>query len=333
MSNDLSDPSQRWAASTVKGQDGDQAPVKRGFAKTWVMIRQQKSLYLMIIPAVAFTFVFNYVPLYGLSLAFRDFNAALGPYRSPWAEPLFYNFWFFRDSQFWFVLLNTLRISAVKFVFSWPAPIMLALLLNEVTKSGFKRVIQTITYLPHFLSWVVMAGIIYKILDYEPTSPINILRSFFDLEPIALLGNPSAFIPILVVSAIIKEVGWGTIIYLAAIMAIDPQLYEAAIVDGAGKLRQLWHVTIPGMLPTVSILLILSVPGLLQAGFDQIYNLRNSQVARIANVTDIYVLEMGLVRGEFAYATALGLIFSILAFLLTFLANKGSKGAIGSGIW
>lgn len=307
--------------------------IKRGFAKTRSLLWRQRSLYLMILPAITLTFIFSYIPLYGLSLAFRDFNAARGPFASPWADPLFYNFWFLSDGQFWYVLLNTLRISAVKFVFLWPAPIILALLLNEVTKSGFKRVVQTITYLPHFLSWVIMAGIIYKILDYEPSSPINILRSFFGMEPTSVMGNPDAFIPVLVVSSLIKEVGWGTIIYLAAIMTIDPQLYEAAIVDGAGKLRQLWHITLPGMVPTVAILLILSVPNLLQAGFDQIYNLRNAQVARIAEVTDIYVLEMGLVRGEYAFATAMGLIFSVLGLALTLFANKASKGAVGAGIW
>lgn len=304
-------------------------PLARTMNRIWL----QRSLYVLLLPAIAFTVIFNYIPIYGITLAFRQFDAALGPFRSPWAQPILYNFWFFQDPNFWFVLLNTLRISVVKFVFGWPAPIVLALLLNEVVHSGYKRVIQTITYLPHFISWVIMAGILYKILDYEATGPMNALRGLFGMAPVALMGSEKAFIPILVVTNIVKEVGWGTIIYLAAIMGIDAQLYEAAIVDGAGKWAQTRFITLPGMLPTISILLVLSIPGLLSAGFDQIYNMMNPMVAKLANVTDIYVLNIGLVQGQFAYATAVGLVFSILAFALTMIANRISKGSMGQGIW
>ena len=153
------------------------------------------------------------------------------------------------------------------------------------------------------------------------------------MAPVALMGSEQAFIPILVVTNIVKEVGWGTIIYLAAIMGIEAQLYEAAIVDGAGKWAQTRYITLPGMLPTISILLVLSIPGLLSAGFDQIYNMMNPMVSRLANVTDIYVLNIGLVQGQYAYATAVGLVFSILAFALTMIANRISKGSMGQGIW
>lgn len=294
---------------------------------------RQRWLYLLILPAIILVFIFNYIPIYGLSLAFRRYSPALGPFRSPWIEPLFYNFWFLRDPEFWRVMWNTLRISVFKFLFGWPAPIILALLLNEVRNVTFKKTVQTITFLPHFISWVMFAGLIYKLLDYAPDSPINMIRSLFGLDPIAIMGNQSAFIPILVVTYIIKEVGWGTIIYLAAISGIDPELYEAAVVDGGGTWVRIRHITLPGILPTIAILLVLSIPRLLLAGFDQVYNMKNPSVERLANITDIYVLRMGIIQGEYAYATALGLVFSSLTLILTLIANKISKGSVGTGIW
>ena len=164
------------------------------------------------------------------------------------------------------MLRNTVRIAVAKFVAAWPMPIILALLLNEVRHRSFKRTIQTVAYLPHFLSWVILARIIYDLLSWEPTSPFNQIRAVFGLDPVALMGDKSAFIPILVVSNIFKEVGWGTIIYLAAITRIDPELYEAALADGAGRWAQLWHVTLPGMLPIIAILLVLGIPGILSRG-------------------------------------------------------------------
>ena len=314
-------------------------PVRR--IKSWpdrardaltTMVRQ-RWLYILLVPSVVAVFLFNYLPLYGVTLAFRNFNAALGPFASPWTEPLLSNFWFFRDPEFWYVLRNTVRISVVKFVFGWPAPIVLALLLNEVRHNGFKRTVQTVSYLPHFLSWVIMAAVTYRILDYEPTSPVNVIRGIFGLDPVALMGDAGAFIPIVVVTAIFKEVGWGTIIYLASIAGINPELYEQAEIDGAGRIRQAWHVTLPGMVPIVSILLVLSIPGILQAGFDQLYNLMNASTRRVAYVTDIYVLRLGLIQGQYATATAIGLVYSAVGLTLTLIANKVSKSSYGHGIF
>ena len=314
----------------------DLEEVKRGrksLKHELTTVWRQRWLYFLILPSFAAVFIFNYIPIYGITLAFRRYNAALGPFRSPWAQPMFYNFWFFQDPEFWFVLGNTVRISVVKFVFGWPAPIILALLLNEVTHNWYKRTIQTISYLPHFISWVIMAGIIYRLLDYEPSSPVNVIRGLFGLGPVALMGDEDFFIPMLVISGIFKEVGWGTIIYLASISQINPELYEQAEMDGAGRFRQTINITLPGMLPIISILLVLSIPSLLSAGFDQIFNLMSAATRRMANVTDIYVLRLGLMQGQYAFATAIGLVFSILSFTLTVIANRISKGAGGSGIW
>ena len=303
--------------------------VQRALTLIW----RQRALYLLLLPAIVLTFVFRYIPVYGLTLAFKDYSTTLGPFRSPFTDPIFYNFFFFQDPEFWYVLRNTVRIAAAKFVAAWPMPIILALLLNEVRHRSFKRTIQTVAYLPHFLSWVILARIIYDLLSWEPTSPFNQIRAVLGLDPVALMGDKSAFIPILVVSNIFKEVGWGTIIYLAAITRIDPELYEAALADGAGRWAQLWHVTLPGMLPIIAILLVLGIPGILSAGFDQIYNLMNPTIAEMAYVTDYYVLRVGLIQGNYAFAAAMGLVFSVIALALVLTANWISKRSAGTGIW
>ena len=297
------------------------------------LVWRQRTLYLLLLPAIVLTFVFRYIPVYGLTLAFKDYSTTLGPFRSPFTDPIFYNFFFFQDPEFWYVLRNTVRISVAKFVTAWPAPIVLALLLNEVRHRSFKRTIQTVAYLPHFLSWVILARIIYDVLGWEPSSPVNQIRAVFGLDPVALMGDKSAFIPILVVSNLFKEVGWGTIIYLAALTRIDPDLYEAALADGAGRWVQLWHITLPGMLPIIAILLVLGIPGILAAGFDQIYNLMNPTIAEMAYVTDYYVLRVGLIQGNYAFAAAMGLVFSVIALALVLTANWLSKRSAGTGIW
>ena len=285
---------------------------RRYFSQMW----SDRWLYVMLLPAIAFMIVFHYIPLYGLTLAFRIYKPALGPYGSPWAQPFFYNFWFLRDREFWFVLGNTVKISMARLIFGFPAPIILALLLNEVAGMAFKRVIQTVTYLPHFISWVVIGGLIYKFFAVDPDSPFNIIRAVFGLDPTSILTRESFFLPMVIVSGVLKEVGWGTIIYLAAISNIDPELYEAAVMDGAGRLKQTFHITLPGMLPIIAIFMILSIPGLLQAGFDQIFNLYNPLVYSSGDIIDTLVYRIGLENAQYGLATALGLLKSVLSTVL-----------------
>ena len=292
-----------------------------------------RGLYVLVFPSVVAVFLFSYMPLYGILLAFRTYNPAKGLFLSPWAQPLFSNFWFLRDREFWYVLGNTVKISIAKFVVGFPAPIMLALFINEVHHSLFKRVVQTITYLPHFVSWVIMAGIIYKLFAGAPYSPFNAIRSLLGLQPAEILANPHVFIPVIALSNVFKEVGWGTIIYLAAIMGVDPQLYESAILDGAGRIRQTWSITLPTILPVITILFILWVPSILTENLSQIWNLRNTRTLRAASITDIYVLTAGIIRGEYAYATAMGLIFGVWGLMLTAAANSVSKRVVGHGLW
>ena len=314
---------------TVLVKKGLRERIALGLKARW----RQRGLYLLVIPAIVFVFIFNYVPMYGVTLAFRNYNPAKGPFLSPLAQPLFYNFWFLKDPEFWYVLGNTIKISIVKFSLGFSAPIILALLINEVRNSAYKRVIQTVTYLPHFISWVIMSGIIYRFFDLDPNSPWNALRALFGAEPMDILTNPHFFLPLVAFSNILKEVGWGTIIYLAAIMNVDPQLYEAAYIDGAGKLRQTWSITIPCILPVITILFILWVPTILTENLSQLYNLMNSMTRHAASITDIYVLTAGIINGHYAYATAMGLIFSVWALALTITANKVARQSMGYGLW
>ena len=286
--------------------------------------------YLMIAPAAILLFLFNYVPMAGLQIAFRDFQIGSSIWSSAWIG--FENFHFFQEPQFWVVVRNTLYISVLKFIFGFPAPILLALMINEVTHPIYKRFVQSISYLPHFFSWIVVAYILESFLTLDSGFVNNIIESAGG-EPIFFLGSTEWFRPMIVGSGLWKEVGWNTILYLAAITTIDPQLYEAAKVEGAGKTAQIRHITLPGILPTISIVLILSIPSLITVGLDQIYPLMNSANMPVADVLDTFVLRSGLQQGYFGMATAVGLISSIIGLVLVLMTNAFSKRINGEGLW
>lgn len=286
--------------------------------------------YLMIAPAAILLFLFNYVPMAGIQIAFRDFQIGSSMWSSPWVG--FDNFTFLQEPQFRVVVENTLYISVLKFIFGFPAPILLAILINEVAHSGFKRFVQSISYLPHFFSWIVVAYILQSFLTLDG-GLANDLISKAGGEPIFFLGSEQWFRPMIVGSGLWKEVGWNTILYLAAITTIDPQLYEAAKVEGAGKLAQIRHITLPSIMPTISIVLILSIPSLITVGLDQIYPLMNPANMAVADVLDTYVLRSGLQQGYFGMATAVGLLSSILALILVLATNQLSRRINGEGLW
>jgi putative aldouronate transport system permease protein len=286
--------------------------------------------YLMIAPAVLLLFIFNYVPMAGIQIAFRDFQIGASIWSSPWVG--FDNFAFLQEPQFRVVVVNTLYISVLKFIFGFPAPILLAILINEVTHSGFKRFVQSISYLPHFFSWIVVAYILQSFLTLDG-GLANDLITKAGGDPIFFLGSEEWFRPMIVGSGLWKEVGWNTILYLAAVTTIDPQLYEAAKVEGAGKLAQIRHITLPGIMPTITIVLILSIPSLITVGLDQIYPLMNPANMAVADVLDTYVLRSGLQQGYFGMATAVGLLSSILALILVLATNQLSRRINGEGLW
>ncbi|MFD0712101.1 ABC transporter permease [Paenibacillus sp. GCM10027626] len=289
-----------------------------------------KMLYLMLLPAIVFLIIFNYIPMYGATIAFKEFWITKGILGSPWVG--FDHFTkLFQTDKFWQVFRNTIEINFLRLVFGFPAPIILAILLNEVRQKFFKRSIQTIIYLPHFISWVTIAGIMFSLLSSEGL--VNQIIVAFGGDPVNFLTSNSMFRPLLVLSGIWKEVGWGTIIYLAALSGINPDLYEAATVDGANRFKQVLYITLPGMLPIISILLILNFGSMMNGGFDQVFNLYNTMVYESGDVIDTYVYRIGLTQGKYSVATAIGLFLNVINFALLIVVNYASKKMSGQGIY
>ena len=305
--------------------------------KTWRYIRRNYDLYLLLVPGVIYLLIFKYTPLYGLMIAFKDFDIFAGenPFQSIIASPWVGLKEFRRvmmSPSFLQVLANTLIISLYKIFFLFPLPIILALLLNELRNVALKRTLQTIIYLPHFLSWVIISGLFLNLLG--STGIVNRLLLSLGMEkPIYFFMNARLFRGILVVTQGWKEIGWGSIVYLAAISGIDPQLYEAAYVDGATKMKQVTHITLPGILPVVVLLLILRIGNILQAGFEQILTMYNPLVFDVADILQTYVYRIGLGQLNFSMGTAVGLFNSVVAFTLILLANTFSRRTVGRSIW
>jgi putative aldouronate transport system permease protein len=269
--------------------------------------------------------------MYGATLAFKKYNYALGILGSPWVG--FTHFVTFTTSpEFWSVIRNTITISGLKILLCFPAPILLALLLNEVWNSRFKRAIQTMSYLPNFVSWVVVVSLLTVV--FSPYGGIvNNIRKAFDLPSVFYLGEREYFYPMIVLSDIWKGVGWGSIIYLSALSGISPELYESAVLDGAGRLKCIWYITLPSIKMTIGIMFIYAVGGILNAGFDQILLLQQPDNMLISEILDTYTLKTGLNYGRFEYATAIGLFKSAFSFLLIVITNNAAKKFFEVGIW
>ncbi|GHU72577.1 putative multiple-sugar transport system permease YteP [Clostridia bacterium] len=302
---------------------GTQLSGRRYFRANW-------DLYLLLAPAVLTTLLFKYVPMGGLIIAFQNYNIFDGVAASPFVG-LRHFVKLFQDRNFYRTLSNSFIISMYKLIFIFPLPIALAILLNEVRCLLFKRTVQTLVYLPHFLSWSIVYGIFYALLMLD--GPVNDLRAAIGMSRIPFFVNPSVFRSILVVSDAWKGVGWGCIVYLAALTAIDPQLYEASRMDGAGKLRQIWHITLPGIRSSVVIMLVLRLGSLINAGFDQVFIMYNPTVYNVADILDTYVYRTGLGQQNFSYASAVGLFNSIVSLILVLSSNTVAKKWFGHSIW
>lgn len=272
--------------------------------------------------------------MFGIIIAFKNvspFEGIQGILHNPWVG--FDHFErFFSSVYFWNVLGNTVIISFYKLLFGFPAPIILALMINEVRKKWFKRTVQTISYLPHFISAVVVAGLVQHLLTTNG-GLVNQLVVWFGGDPVNFLGTADYFRSVLVTSSVWQSVGWGSILYLAAMTGIDPQLYEAAIIDGAGKRRQIWHITLPGIVPVIVILLIYNIGGLLNAGFEQILLLYSPSVYRVADIIDTYVYREGLTSLQYSYSAAVGIFKNIVAMILILGANYIARKFNQTGIW
>nr|WP_052019889.1 sugar ABC transporter permease [Paenibacillus sp. JCM 10914] len=302
--------------------------MSNGFRRNEVMkvltgIRKDLFLYLLILPGVIYFLLFKYVPMWGIIISFQDYSPYMGMWKSPWVG--FEHFvTLFKNPDFFLIFRNTMVISLMNILFYFPMPIIIALMLNELRLKRYKRVIQSVIYLPHFLSWVIISGITFLLLS-ESGGIINKLLVNFGFEPYNFLTNPSIFWQLLTVQSIWKETGWGTIIFLAAMAGIDPQLHEAAKIDGASRLRQIWHVTLPGIRHVVITLLILRLGSIMDVGFEQVFLMMNSAVTDVADVFETYVFRNGIQQGQFSYSTAVGLFKSVIGLFMVIGANKLAK--------
>jgi putative aldouronate transport system permease protein len=302
-----------------------------GFFRSFIGYKKYFALTVMILPTIVYFIIFKYGPMYGLGMAFTDYKPNLGMLGSPWIG--FENFEeIFSKATFGRAMRNTIIISLYKLVAGFPMPIILALILNEVRHLMFKKVVQTISYLPYFLSWVVLAGVFIQLLS-PSTGLVNYILKAFGLEPIYFLGENKWFRSVLVATDVWKNMGWNSIIFIAAIASVEQSMYEAAVCDGANRFQRMWHITLPNILPTITVLLILNIGHLLDAGFDQVFNLYNGAVYETSDILDTYVYRLGIGDMQYGLATAVGLFKNVIGFLLVVGANIISKKLTDSGIW
>jgi putative aldouronate transport system permease protein len=294
-------------------------------------LRRDYWLYIFLILPLAFYIIFKYVPMYGAVIAFKDFKIGLGIAGSKWVGLQQFNR-LFRTPDFFKILKNTLLLNVYALVFGFPVPIVLAILLNEVRSTLFKKVNQSILYLPHFISWVVLAGIFIQMLS-PSTGVVNLILKALGLTPVYFMASKFWWPIMFVISGIWQGAGWGSIIYLAAVSAIDPELYEAARIDGAGKFGQIWHITLPGIKATIAIMLILRMGSMMDVGFEHIYNLQNSAVYDVADVISTYVYRVGIRGAQYSYTTAIGLFQSVISLVLVVTTNKITRMMGENSLW
>ncbi|MFE5320634.1 ABC transporter permease [Paenibacillus sp. NPDC056579] len=303
---------------------------KRMKAGLLLDIRKNKLLYVMLLPVLLYYVVFHYAPMYGAMIAFKDFSPRLGIWGSDWVGFAHFKD-FFTGPYFWRTIKNTVLISLYELIFGFPAPIILALLLNEIKNSIFKRTVQTVTYMPHFISLVVICGIVKDFTSSEGL--INDVIAWFGGERSTFLLEPELFRSVYVSSGIWQHIGWGTIIYLAALTGIDPEQYEAARMDGAGRWKQMLHVTIPGIMPTIVILLILEMGRMMNVGFEKIILLYNPSTYETADVVSSYVYRVGLQDFNYSFSSAVGLFNSAVNFTLLVFSNWLSRRLNDTSLW
>ncbi len=288
-------------------------------------------LFLLLAPGILYFLIFKYLPIYGLVIAFKDYRFLEGIMASQWVGLTVFKE-LFATPSFWEVFRNTLVIGLMQFAFGFPAPIIFALLLNEVVNVRAKRTFQTISYLPHFVSWVILGGLFLQFLS-PSMGPINAIIKAFGGKPIYFLADPHWFRWVLVLTQIWKNIGWGSIIYLAALSSIDPELYEAAALDGAGRWARIRYITLPSLYPVITIMLILATGQIVNDNFDQVFNLYNPAVYQVGDVMSTYMYRRGLENLEYSMATAVGLFKNTISFTFVLLANRIAKSINEYGIW
>ncbi len=303
----------------------------RTVSKSLNYLRRTWSLYLMLILPIVFFIIFRYLPMTNIVMAFKDYNMFKGVWESDWAGFR----WFekaFASKDFWYALRNTISLNFLDLIVGFPAPIILAIILNELVFKRFKRVTQTIVYLPHFLSWIIISGIAFQLLAPK-SGVINMFLTNLGVGPIEFLGEEKLWVFTYVILGLWKEVGWNAIIYLAAITGINTELYEAAEIDGAGRFRKIWHVTLPGIRSTIIVLLIMNMGRILGIEFDRPYAMQNTSVMNVADVISTYVYRVGIRGLQFSLTAAVGLFQSVVCVIFLLAANSLAKKFGERGIW
>lgn len=328
MSEDMDYQAQTPNISTKRAAKPDRIPLLQYMARN-------KVLYFMLLPSVILLFTLKYLPIFWNIIAFQDYQMAdglKGILTSPWVGLKHFRYAFFESLDFWLIFKNTVVLGGLQIFWGFPAPLILALLMNEIRVMWFKKLTQTIVYLPHFISWVVIAGMVQLMLSPDGGA-VNAIIALFGGEPIAFLQQSSWWRSIFIASGIYKEVGFGTVIYLAALAGINEELYESAEIDGANRLKMIWYITLPSIVPTIIVLLILKVGSIISVNFEQVMLLYNPLVYDVSDVIQTYVYRTGIQAGRFSYATAINLFQSIIALTLVFATNKIARKSGEGGLW
>ncbi|MCI8622754.1 MAG: sugar ABC transporter permease [Provencibacterium sp.] len=295
------------------------------------MITRNGMLYLFLLPALLYILLFQYVPLYGIQIAFKDFVAIEGIWNSPWVGFKHFSA-FFSSYRFWDLIRNTLTLSLYRIAIGFPMPILLALLLNYTTFRRLGKFAQTATYAPHFISVVVMVGMLLLFLS-PSNGVINKLLGFIGIDPVFFMGEAGYFKHIYVWSGIWQTTGWSSIIYIAALTSVSPELHEAAVIDGANKLERIWHIDVPSILPTAIILLVMDVGRVMNVGFEKVLLMQNDLNLPASEIISTYTYKVGLLNAQYSYSTAIGLFNNIINFILLISVNKLAKRISGTGLW
>ena len=316
----------------MKVSDTTSVKNKKSFSRTWAKVWKHRYLYIMLIPGIVYFILFRYYPIAWLGISFQDFKLLKGISGSEWVG--FKNYIeFFNNPDCWMIIRNTLAINLCSIIFEFPMAVIFALLLNEVRNVRFKKAIQTVTYLPHFISTVVLVGMINSMLSSVPPGAVYKFISYFTGPGKSILGEEAYFRPIYIISSIWQQTGWNAIVYLAALSAIDPTYYEAAVVDGAGRMRQLIHITIPCIMGTVIMMLIIKIGNIMTLGFEKAYLLQTDTTRQVSETISTYVYKRGLADKDYSYATAVGLFNSVIGFMLVIGANKLSRRVSDYSLW
>jgi putative aldouronate transport system permease protein len=297
-----------------------------------VRFKNSIPIYLLILPSTLLILVFHYLPIFGIAIAFQDYSVYKGVFGSTWAGFKYFER-FLSDPNYWRVMRNTLIINIYDIIFSFPIPIIFALLLNELRSNKLKRVAQTISYLPHFISWVIVAGIFVTILSPSAGVVNMVIKNVFKAEPVHFLVKPQYFRTILIFAGTWKGFGMSAVYYIAALSSIDTELYAAASIDGAGRLRQTWHITLPGLRLMIVVLLIIKIGGIISIGFEKVFLLYNPMLYDVGDVISTYTYRLGIEKHQYSLTSAIGLTQSAVNFILVYSANRLSRRVVGWSMW